>query len=82
MISIIGALAGIVFGFTICWLQQRFGLIKLNSESLIMNAYPITMKIKDFIIVPSTVLLIGFWAAWYPVRFLTKKYLLKKEKHP
>jgi ABC-type lipoprotein release transport system permease subunit len=81
MISIIGALAGIVFGFTICWIQQRFGLIRLNSESLIMGAYPITMKLKDFIIVPATVLLIGFWAAWYPVRFLTKKYLLKNEKH-
>jgi hypothetical protein len=45
-----------------------------------MSAYPVTMKLRDFIIVPATVLLIGFWAAWYPVRFLTKKYLLKKEK--
>lgn len=80
MISIIGAFAGIVLGFTICWIQQRFGLIKLNSESLIMSAYPIIMKLKDFIVVPATVLLIGFWAAWYPVRFLTKKYLLKNEK--
>jgi lipoprotein-releasing system permease protein len=80
MISIIGASAGILFGFVICWLQQRFGLIKLNSESLIMNAYPIIMKLKDFIIVPATVLLIGYWAAWYPVRFLTKKYLLKNVK--
>jgi lipoprotein-releasing system permease protein len=80
MISIIGALAGIVLGFIICWIQQHFGLIKLNSESLVMNAYPIIMKFKDFIIVPSMVLLIGYWAAWYPVRFLTKKYLLKNEK--
>lgn len=80
MISIIGAFAGIIAGFIICWLQQRFGLIKLNSESLIMNAYPITMKLKDFIIVPATVLIIGYWAAWYPVRFLTKKYLLKNVK--
>jgi len=35
----------------------------------------VVMKIKDFIIVVATVLMIGFWAAWYPVRFLTKKYL-------
>jgi len=45
-----------------------------------MDAYPIMMKLKDFIIVPATVLLIGYWAAWYPVRFLTKKYLNKNEK--
>jgi lipoprotein-releasing system permease protein len=75
LISIIGAAAGIILGFLICWLQQRYGLVKLHSESLIMNAYPVVMKIKDFIIVPVTVLLIGYWAAWYPVRYLTKKYL-------
>ncbi|MGB8490721.1 MAG: FtsX-like permease family protein [Bacteroidales bacterium] len=75
LISIIGALAGIVLGFFICWLQQTYGLVKLQSESLLMNAYPVVMKLRDFIIVPGTVLLIGFWAAWYPVRYLTKKYL-------
>ncbi len=77
MISIIGAFSGIIMGFIICWLQQTYGLVKLNSESLIMDSYPVVMKIKDFIIVPGTVLLIGYWAAWYPVRFLTKKYLNK-----
>ncbi len=75
LISIIGAMAGIFLGFVICWLQQTFGLVKLQSESLIMDAYPVVMKLKDFIIVPGTVLLIGYWAAWYPVRFLTKKFL-------
>lgn len=77
LISIIGALAGILLGFIVCRLQQRFGLIRLRSDSLIMDAYPVVMKLKDFIIVPATVLLIGYWAAWYPVRYLTKKYLKK-----
>lgn len=77
LISIIGAIAGIILGFAVCWVQQKFGLVKLNSESLIMDSYPVVMKIKDFIIVPATVLLIGYWAAWYPVRFLTKKFLNK-----
>ena len=74
LISIIGA-AGIILGFIICWLQQTYGLVKLQSDSLIMDSYPVVMKLKDFIIVPGTVLLIGYWAAWYPVRFLTKKFL-------
>jgi len=80
LISIFGALSGLIMGFIICWLQQRYGLIRLNSESLLMQSYPVILKLKDFIIVPLTVLLIGYWAAWYPVRFLTKKYLLKNEK--
>ena len=78
LISIIGASAGIVLGFAICWIQQKYGLVRLQSDSLIINAYPVVMKIKDFIMVPVTVLLIGFWAAWYPVRFLTKKYLTRQ----
>ena len=79
LISIIGAFAGILLGFIICWLQQTYGLVKLQSETLIMDYYPVVMKFRDFIIVPFTVLLIGFWAAWYPVRYLTKKYLKKNE---
>ncbi len=77
LISIIGAFAGILLGFAVCWIQQKYGIIRLQSDSLIVNAYPVVMKIKDFIIVPGTVLVIGFWAAWYPVRFLTKKYLTR-----
>lgn len=75
LISIIGALAGLILGFVICWIQQKYGLVRLQSDSLIMDAYPVVMKVKDFIIVPVTVLIIGYWAAWYPVRYLTKKYL-------
>jgi lipoprotein-releasing system permease protein len=80
LISIIGAASGLIMGFIICWIQQRYGLIKLNAESLIMESYPVVLKLKDFLIVPATVLLIGYWAAWYPVRYLTRKYLTKNEK--
>jgi lipoprotein-releasing system permease protein len=77
LISVFGALGGIILGFFICWLQQRYGFVRLRSDSLIMSAYPVVMQIRDFIIVPATVLLIGYWAAWYPVRYLTKKYLTR-----
>ncbi len=77
LISIIGAFSGLLLGFLVCWLQQKFGFVKLQGETLIVDSYPVVMKFFDFIIVSCTVLLIGFWAAWYPVRYLTKKYLLK-----
>jgi lipoprotein-releasing system permease protein len=79
LISILGIVVGIILGFAICWLQQTYGIVKLQSESLIMDSYPVVMKLKDFIAVSGTVLLIGYWAAWYPVRFLTKKFLNKDE---
>jgi lipoprotein-releasing system permease protein len=79
MISILGAAGGLILGFIICWLQYRFGLIRLQSEVFLLDAYPVIMKLKDFLIVLSTVLLIGYWAAWYPVRYLTRKYLLNEK---
>ena len=78
LISIIGAAAGLTLGFLVCWVQQTFGVIRLQSNSLIMDAYPVVMKLKDFLVVIVTVLVIGYWAAWYPVRWLTKKYLSKE----
>lgn len=77
LISIIGALIGLVLGFLVCWIQQEYGIVKLQGETLIVDSYPVVMKFRDFFVVTGTVLLIGFWAAWYPVRYLTKKYLLK-----
>ena len=75
LISIIGAGLGLLLGFIICWLQQTYGFVKLQGETLIMDSYPVVMNFFDFLIVTATVLIIGFWAAWYPVRYLTKKYL-------
>jgi lipoprotein-releasing system permease protein len=75
LISIVGASIGIILGFIICWIQQTYGIVRLHSDTLLMEAYPVVMKIRDFVVVPATVLLIGYWAAWYPVRFLTRKYL-------
>lgn len=80
LISISGTITGMILGFIVCWLQQTYGFVKLNSTTLIMDAYPVVIKLKDFIIIPATVLMIGYWAAWYPVRFLTKKYLSKDGK--
>lgn len=77
LISIIGAFTGLLLGFIVCWLQQTYGFVKLSGETLIMDYYPVVMAVPDFLIVLGTVLLIGFWAAWYPVRYLTKKYLIK-----
>jgi lipoprotein-releasing system permease protein len=80
LISIIGTAGGLIIGFTICLLQQKFSIIKLAGESLLLNAYPVEMRVSDFFIVAFTVMAIGYWAAWYPVRYLSHKYLNEKTK--
>jgi len=77
MITVIGVILGIVFGFVFCILQTHFGLIKLNgyqNDAFIIQAYPVSMHISDFIIVFMTVVTIGYIAARYPVRFIVRKY--------
>src|SRR4030042_3332425 len=76
MISILGAIMGLVIGSIIAWLQARFGLIKLSgSGSFIIDAYPVVYKFPDVLKVFFTVIFIGFLAAWYPVRYISRKFL-------
>ena len=76
MISIVGAISGLLIGSLIAWLQARFGLIKLSgSGSFIIDAYPVVYKFLDVLKVFFTVLFIGFLAAWYPVKYISKKFL-------
>lgn len=76
MISFFGAFLGLCLGLIICWLQITFGIVKFpSSGSFIINAYPVDIKAMDVAFVLVTVLLIGYLAAWYPVRYIIKIYL-------
>ncbi|NVO20943.1 MAG: FtsX-like permease family protein [Bacteroidetes bacterium] len=75
LIIISGALSGSVLGFIICWVQKHFELIKLgNGGSFILNAYPVDMKVTDFIMVIITVTFIGLAACWLPVRRMSRRF--------
>lgn len=76
MITFLGAILGLVIGGIVCWLQQTFGFITINSgETFIMEAYPVKILPLDFVYVLLVVGLIGFFAAWYPVKYISKKHL-------
>ncbi len=76
MISFFGAFLGLCLGLIICWLQITFGIVKFpSSGSFIINSYPVDIKAVDVVFVLITVLLIGYLAALYPVRYIIKRYL-------
>jgi lipoprotein-releasing system permease protein len=77
MISILGAIIGLLIGSLVAWLQARFGFIKLSgSGSFIIDSYPVVYKFPDVLKVFFTVIFIGFLAAWYPVRYISRKFLI------
>lgn len=77
MICLLGAVIGIIVGLTLCWLQQEFGLIRFgNSEgSYIIDAYPVSVRWMDMVLIFVTVIAVGFLSVWYPVRRLSKKMM-------
>ncbi len=79
MITLTGALGGLLLGFIICFAQEHFGLVKLSgSGGFIIKYYPVQMLFTDFILVFTTVFLIGWLAAWIPSRQVIKKLLFRK----
>lgn len=79
MISALGAVVGILLGLLLCWLQQEFGLVPMGDSSgtFVVNAYPMSVHYSDVLIVFITVLAVGWAAAWYPVRYMSRRLLGK-----
>ena len=81
MMSIIGAFFGLILGLIICWIQQTFGLIKLQAGgSFVIDSYPIVVKLGDVLLAAGIVVIIGLLTAWYPILFFTRKYILSNEE--
>ncbi|MEJ5302411.1 MAG: FtsX-like permease family protein [Bacteroidales bacterium] len=68
LISFTGGLAGLSLGAFVCFLQEKFGFIKINASgnSFVISEYPVQMQLPDFFVVFAIVLLIGFLAAIIP----------------
>ena len=77
LISAIGAVIGILIGLLLCWLQQRFELVALGSSSgsFVVNAYPVSVHPEDIVLIFVTVIVVGWLAVWYPVRYFSKRLL-------
>jgi len=64
LIAIVGALAGLIIATLFCLLQQKFGFIQMGSGDIFeTRAYPIVLKLSDYLLVSSTVVGIAFLAS-------------------
>lgn len=76
-ITLIGAVSGLLIGLLLCWAQQQFGLIKMGDEegTFIVDSYPVGFYFSDFALVFITVVVMGFASLWYPVKYLTRRFI-------
>ena len=81
MITFFGALIGVGLGLILCFIQQEFGIIPLGSGdsagAFVVDAYPVSVYAIDVILVLITVLVTGFLSVFFPVRYLTRRLLIK-----
>lgn len=75
LVTGIGMVIGLVLGAVFCLLQQQFGIIRFpNTGSFVVNVYPVKMLFSDLLLVTLLVGLIGYFAAWVPLRVMKKRY--------
>jgi len=72
IIALSGAAVGLVIGFVICWLQDRFGFVSLGVTSSIVESYPVKMRVSDFLFTSLSVILITFLAAYRPAQIASR----------
>ena len=70
MISLLGIAVGVCAGLLVCFLQQRFGLVKMPGN-FVVDAYPVVVQPLDIVIVVAGVAAIG-WIVSLLTRRLTR----------
>ncbi len=74
MISLSGAFVGMLLGGLVVWIQQHFGIIKLEGNgSFVTKYYPVQLQFMDFVNVFAIVFVIGLSATLYTVRQIAKR---------
>lgn len=72
MISMSGCIIGLIIGILFYYIQNTFGLIKMGKGTFV-NAYPVVLKWKDFILVFFTVGIFSFLASALSSNLSVKK---------
>ena len=59
LVCLIGGAAGVVLGVAACAVQQRYGLITIPAETLLVDVYPVELRAADVLIVIAATALIA-----------------------
>lgn len=68
LVSFIGAIVGLLLGGIICFMQERYGIIKMGMESSIIDAYPVKMQLSDFVLTAVSIIIITLLASYLPAK--------------
>jgi len=72
LIALSGGGLGLFLGASIGFLQQKYGLIKMGTQTTLVDAYPIALKIDDFIFTTIIIVSITILSSLIPARYASR----------
>ncbi len=72
LINAVGATAGLLFGLLLVYIQQKWGLIRL--EGGLVEYYPVEINFTDLMAIFLLVVVCGLLSSIVPVQIFTRKY--------
>lgn len=79
MISFVGCALGLLLGGLFAYAQMRWGFITMAQGNMVVNAYPMALKVWDFVLVFVTVSVISFIASYISSRLSVKRFETLKQ---
>ncbi len=74
LISVAGGVIGLLLGIVVVLLQQQFGFVKFGSGgNYIVDAYPVVLKLKDVLLIFTTIFVVGCTSAFLTVRHAMRR---------
>ncbi len=72
IISLTGALSGLLLGLIICVLQQQFGIVSMGMQTAVIDAYPVKMEFPDFLYTSLSIITITLISSYRPAIIASK----------
>ncbi|ADB37050.1 ABC transporter permease [Spirosoma linguale] len=68
IIALTGAFAGLILGIGICLAQERYGFIRMGTESSIIDAYPVRLDTSDILLTGVLAIVMTILTSWFPAQ--------------
>ena len=69
LVTSIGILGGVILGGILCFLQDKFNIIKLGADSSFLDAYPVKVNSIDIVMIVFIVSFLGAVASFLVSRY-------------
>lgn len=73
IITLIGAVSGLVLGLLFCLLQQQTGMIKIGASTFLVDAYPVNVQLGDLAGIMAAVIAVNWIIAKFTVARMVPK---------